>query len=201
MNGEEDLSPGRAQPGHWWRRRRRSALVIAMLVLLALVGAGVYTDLSSTNAGVVSPLVDRSDSPAPEFSLPELVQPSRTMSLTGFRGKPLVVNFWASWCDPCQTEMPLLEAAYRSQHGVVQFLGIDTDDTRKAALAFLARVHVTYPSLSLRQQGRVSTAYDLVGLPITVFISARGILVGRHLGQLNAATLAAALHLAFGARR
>ncbi len=143
-------------------------------------------------------LIDRTDRPAPKFSLPEVLVPSRQLTLADFRGRPLVLNFWASWCYPCQTEMPLLESAYRSARGAVQFVGVDTDDTRKAAAAFLARTHVSYVSLFMPRPGPVSTSYQLEGLPITVFISARGRVLGRHVGQLNAATLKAALDLAFG---
>jgi cytochrome c biogenesis protein CcmG, thiol:disulfide interchange protein DsbE len=177
----------------------RWAPLVALAVLAVLAGAGIYIDLSSRgNAAVVDPLVDRTDKPAPPFSLPELANPGRTMALTDFSRKPLVVNFWASWCFPCQTEMPLLESAYRSEHGRVQFLGIDTDDKRGTAIRFLARVRVTYPSLFMPQRGPVATSYDVVGLPITIFISSDGTLVGRHIGQLNAPTLRAALRLAFG---
>jgi hypothetical protein len=94
--------------------------------------------------------------------------------------------------------MPLLESAYRSARGAVQFIGVDTDDTRRAAAAFLARTHVSYVSLFMPRPGPVSNAYQLVGLPITVFISAGGRVLGRHVGQLNAPTLRVALALAFG---
>ena len=93
------------------------------------------------------------------------------MSLADFKRDPLVINFWASWCYPCQTEMPLLESAYRSDHGTVRFLGIDTDDTRHAAISFLVRLHITYPSLFMPEHSPVTTSYGLIGLPITVFVS------------------------------
>jgi cytochrome c biogenesis protein CcmG/thiol:disulfide interchange protein DsbE len=166
-----------------------------------LVGAGLYAGLTGSGSGtsVNEPLVDRTQRPAPNFSLPELAWPGRRMSLADFRGKPLVVNFWASWCYPCQTEMPLLEGAFRSERGAVQFLGIDTNDVRSAALGFLERVHVTYPSLVLSDPASpVAASYGLVGLPITFFISPEGTVMGRHIGQMNAATLQAALELAFG---
>jgi cytochrome c biogenesis protein CcmG/thiol:disulfide interchange protein DsbE len=166
-----------------------------------LVGAGLYADLAGPGAGggVIDPLVDRTHTPAPGFSLPELLSPSRSMSLADYRGKPLVVNFWASWCYPCQTEMPLLEAAFRSEKGHIEFLGIDTNDSRGAALRFLKRDRVTYPSLVLSQKGSpVVSLYGLIGLPITLFISPQGTLMGRHIGPMNAATLKAALDLAFG---
>jgi cytochrome c biogenesis protein CcmG/thiol:disulfide interchange protein DsbE len=171
------------------------------MLLTTLVGAGLYADLARSGAGegVIDPLVDRTQTPAPGFSLPELLAPSRSMSLADFRGKPLVVNFWASWCYPCQTEMPLLESAFRSERGRVEFLGIDTNDSRGAALRFLKRVHVTYPSLVLSERASpVVTLYGLIGLPITFFVSPQGTLMGRHIGPMNAATLKAALALAFG---
>jgi cytochrome c biogenesis protein CcmG, thiol:disulfide interchange protein DsbE len=177
---------------------RRGILLVAVVVLAALAGVGVYTVVSSGNNAVTDPLVDRTDQPAPAFSLPDLLSPDRQMTLADFGGRPLVINFWASWCYPCQTEMPLLESAFRSDHGAVQFLGIDTDDKRGAAIRFLDRVHVTYPSLFMPERGPVAVSYDLIGLPITVFVSANGTLVGRHIGQLNGPTLRAAIMLAFG---
>jgi cytochrome c biogenesis protein CcmG/thiol:disulfide interchange protein DsbE len=180
------------------RRRKRWLFASTSLAVSVLVVGAVVADLSHSGTGVVYPLVDRTDRPAPRFSLPEVLAPGRQLTLADFRGRPLVLNFWASWCYPCQTEMPLLESASRSARGAVQFIGVDTDDTRKAAAAFLARTHVSYVSLFMPRPGPVSTAYQLVGLPITVFISARGRVLGRHIGQLDAATLKAALDLAFG---
>ncbi len=181
-------------------RRRRWRLAGTAIAVSALVVGALVAYLSHSGTGVVYALIDRTDRPAPKFSLPEVLVPSRELTLADFRGRPLVLNFWASWCYPCQTEMPLLESAYRSARGAVQFVGVDTDDTRKAAAAFLARTHVSYVSLFMPRPGPVSTSYQLEGLPITVFISARGRVLGRHVGQLNAATLKAALDLAFGSQ-
>ncbi len=189
---------GRADKRPHLARRKRWALAGAAVAVSALIAGAVITDLSHSETGVVYALIDRTDRPAPTFSLPEVLVPSRQLSLADFRGRPLVLNFWASWCYPCQTEMPLLESAFRSARGAVQFVGVDTNDTRKAAAAFLARTHVSYVSLFMPRPGPVSTSYQLVGLPITVFISARGRVLGRHVGQLNDATLKAALDLAFG---
>ncbi|MBF6558301.1 MAG: TlpA family protein disulfide reductase [Acidimicrobiales bacterium] len=124
--------------------------------------------------------------------------PGKTISLAALRGKPLVVNFWASWCIPCRTEMPLLEQAFRSEHGRVRFLGIDANDTSSAARTFLNQVHVTYPAVS-DADGSVALQYKLFGLPTTVFISSSGKTMGRHIGELQAGTLRAALKEAFNA--
>ena len=193
-SGSKGPSERRSRPG----RRKRWALRGTAVAVSALAVAAVFADLSQPTTGVVYALVDRTDRPAPAFSLPEVLRPSRQLTLSDFRGRPLVLNFWASWCYPCQTEMPLLESAYRSAGGAVEFVGVDTDDTRKAAAAFLARTRVSYVSLFMPRRGPVSASYQLVGLPITVFISAGGRELGRHVGQLNAATLKAALAQAFG---
>ena len=192
--------PGQVDDGPAVGRRRGWRLAGTAIAVSALVVGAIVAYLSHSGTGVVYALIDRTDRPAPTFSLPEVLVPSRQLTLADFRGRPLVLNFWASWCYPCQTEMPLLESAYRSARGAVQFVGVDTDDSRKAAAAFLARTHVSYMSLFMPRPGPVSTSYQLEGLPITVFISARGRMLGRHVGQLNAATLRAAMDLAFGRR-
>jgi peroxiredoxin len=92
--------------------------------------------------------------------------------------------------------MPLLEQAFQAEHGRVQFLGIDANDTPGAARAFLDQVHVTYPAAS-DPNGSVATQFSLFGLPTTLFISASGTIVGRYIGQLHSDTLRAALEEAF----
>lgn len=149
------------------------------------------------SGGGRSELSDRSGGPAPAFSLTMVTDAGRTVRLSQFAGRDLVVNFWASWCFPCQQEMPVLERASVSLRGKVSFLGIDTNDSRAAALGFLGRVHVTYPT-AFDPGGRTSGAFGLFGLPTTVFVSPRGTVIGRHSGQLDSAGLRAALTEAFG---
>lgn len=170
------------------------AMVVA---LLGLVGGALYAVLSSSGDGSESALVGRTEAPAPQFSLPSIGSASETIALRSFRGHDLVVNFWASWCIPCRTEMPLLQSSYRSEKGKVMFVGIDSNDTRGAARAFLSRVKVTYPT-AFDPDGQVAQAYGLFGLPETVFISTGGRMLGRHIGQLDSASLVAALQEAFG---
>jgi len=166
---------------------------------LVLVGGGLYAALTRSDSAVSIVLVDRTNRPAPVVSLADLLTPDRTISSADFRGRDLVVNFWASWCVPCETEMPLLESAYRVDHGRVTFLGVDTNDTRTAAVAFLAKVKVTYDVAS-DPHGSLATRYRLFGLPTTVFISPSGKVLGRHIGQMTTTTLDAALREAFGSK-
>ena len=132
--------------------------------------------------------------PAPTFALPDLTDPSATLSLAQLRGRPVLVNFWASWCVPCRKEMPVLEATYRRVGGRVAFLGVDTNDTRAAALSFLRQTGVTYPS-AYDPHGTAATAYGLFGLPTTVFVSPEGRILERNVGALSSGSLAQGIAL------
>ena len=177
---------------------RRPWLVgLVIVVALSAISIVAVEVLSPASTADPANLEGPTGRPAPAFALPGLQRPADVVSLASFRGRPLVINFWSSWCIPCRTEMPLLESAFRSGGGKVAFVGIDTNDTSDAADAFIAQVHVTYP-LASDPRSDLSVPYGLVGLPITVFISPSGKILGRHIGQLNAGTLQADLRAAFG---
>jgi cytochrome c biogenesis protein CcmG/thiol:disulfide interchange protein DsbE len=198
QNETLDVSEIEGQPMPAPGRRMRRLITLALAIAVALVSVAVWQALSSSDQSSSSALVGPRGMAAPPFALAKVSHPSQTLSLSDFRGRDLVINFWASWCVPCRTEMPLLEASFRSERGKVVFVGIDTNDTSNAAQAFLARVHVTYPAVS-DPNGNTAVAYGLFGLPTTVFISPSGRIVGRHIGQLRADTLRAAMQEAFGA--
>ncbi len=181
-----------------WRngnsKRRFATLGTAVLTVFVAVALlqGIFSSQSKTS----NVLVGRTEKLAPSFTLANLANPLNQVSLSAFRGKPLVLNFWASWCVPCRTEMPLLERAYRTEKGKVLFLGVDSNDTPSAGLAFYRHVHATYPAVS-DPKGTIATRYGLFGLPTTVFISPSGRIIGRFIGQLHTNTLLAALKEAF----
>ncbi len=181
-----------------WRSRssKRRFAALGIVVLTVFVVGALLQGIFSSQSKTSNVLVGRTEKLAPSFTLANLANPSNQVSLSAFRGKPLVLNFWASWCVPCRTEMPLLERAYRAEKGKVQFLGVDSNDTPSAGLAFYRHVHVTYPAAS-DPKGTIATRYGLFGLPTTVFISPSGKIVGRFIGQLHANTLLAALKEAF----
>ena len=134
---------------------------------------------------------------APPWSLPELGLPAKTVSLSQFRGRPVVVNFWASWCPPCRKEMPTLAATAGRLAGKVDFVGVDTNDNRSAALAFAAKTGVTYP-LAFDPHGSVASTYGVYGLPTTIFVSPRGRLLARQVGALTEGRLDQLLAEMFG---
>jgi thiol-disulfide isomerase/thioredoxin len=172
---EPASEPGRAPkrgPG-WLRSWRWRALAFALIVLVAVFGA-ILTSGRAAQPGA-----------APSFSVARLGQAGSTVSLSDFRGRPVVMNFFASWCPPCREELPTLSAAQRRVGGSVAFVGIDVSDSTPAALALVRSSGVSY-SLGVDPDYKVADSlYHLRGLPSTVFIDAKGNISGTVLGQLS----------------
>jgi cytochrome c biogenesis protein CcmG/thiol:disulfide interchange protein DsbE len=103
----------------------------------------------------------------------------------------VILNFFASWCAPCQKETPLLARFYRGSHHQPLIIGIDANDARRHALAFVARNRVGYPVVVDPFPGKTAIAYGLPGLPATLFLDSRHRIVRRKYGPVTAAELAA----------
>jgi cytochrome c biogenesis protein CcmG/thiol:disulfide interchange protein DsbE len=117
--------------------------------------------------------------PAPSFDLRRLDAPG-TISLASLRGKPAVINFFASWCEPCKGEASVLEDAWRQYKGRVTFIGIDYHDVTSDGRRFLRAHDITYPTVQ-DGSGDVADRYGVTGVPETYFVDARGRLVGTHI--------------------
>jgi cytochrome c biogenesis protein CcmG/thiol:disulfide interchange protein DsbE len=133
---------------------------------------------------------------APAFRFSRLDAPERTVSLSDYRGRPVVVNFWASWCVPCQKEMPAFQAAAADLEGRVAFVGVNEQDFRDSALALQTKTGVRYPS-GFDSAGKMMQAYGLRGLPATAFISSDGALLELHTGQIDGPDLRATISRLF----
>jgi cytochrome c biogenesis protein CcmG/thiol:disulfide interchange protein DsbE len=118
--------------------------------------------------------------PAPNFTL-RRIDGAGKLDLASLRGKPVVLNFWASWCVPCKGEAKLLEQAWRQYRssGVV-FVGVDYHDVASDARTFLTHHGITYPTVQ-DGSGMIGDRYGLTGVPETYFIDRRGRLVGSHI--------------------
>ncbi len=116
-----------------------------------------------------------------------------SVALASYVGRPLVVNEWASWCVPCRTEMPLLEATDRQLAGRATVVGVSSDTNRAGLVTAARRAGVTYPLL-VDKDAAVQGDLGVVGLPTTLFFDAKGHLVATHTGQLSASALRTELH-------
>jgi len=116
-----------------------------------------------------------------------------TVRLAGLRGTPTLVNVWASWCEPCRKEMPMLQAAHRRWGASIRMLGVDSRDESSAAAAFLTATGVTYPQ-AIDNAGQLPGRLGSPGLPVTIGIDADGNVVYQHAGKLAAADLTAIQH-------
>jgi peroxiredoxin len=120
--------------------------------------------------------------PAPDFTLRTV--DGQTVSLSDFRGKPVMVNFWATWCGPCQVEMPLFRQAYTDHAGELVVLAVDVQEAPEDVRGFVKRNDLTFPVV-LDRDGLVSTLYRVRGLPTTFFVDRDGIVVEAHRGALT----------------
>jgi cytochrome c biogenesis protein CcmG/thiol:disulfide interchange protein DsbE len=122
--------------------------------------------------------------PAPAITTNDLH--GAKVELSSQRGRTVLVNFWASWCIPCQGEFPILQDAL-SRHGDLQVLGVVFEDDAKPAAAFMADHHATWPGL-VDPNHRIADAYGIAqkpGIPVTLLIDAHGVVRGRHLGPFT----------------
>jgi cytochrome c biogenesis protein CcmG, thiol:disulfide interchange protein DsbE len=171
------------------KNKRKRRIVIFCVVSLLNVGllALILTQLLTPATHSVSdPLVGHT---APNFSLVMLHSDSgkNVLSLSNFKGKPIVLNFWASWCQPCKEELPLLENAWKqmqAQKKDIVFLGIDFQESSSDAMSFLQQHGITYLA-GLDTDGSIAYKYGVTSLPQTIFIDRDGTVTSREPRELT----------------
>lgn len=112
----------------------------------------------------------------------------KSLSLAQLRGTPVVLNAWASWCEPCRAELPLLAKAAKQHAGTVEFLGIDVTDESAAAKELMAKTGITYPSL-VDQSGAILASLPGVppkAVPSTLILDSQGRIAVRVIGDIPA---------------
>ena len=176
--------------GSVWASAKRHRLVSAIITLCV---AGSVAAFAWASAG--SPAGPAADPAAAAFSLPVLGHSGQQVALSDYAGKPLIVNFFASWCPPCQQETPLLARFYRAEHGRVALVGLDENDVLANALAFTHRKGVGYP-VGWDPQATAADAYGVSALPQTFFLNAKHRIVEHLYGTVTQAELSKGIALA-----
>jgi cytochrome c biogenesis protein CcmG/thiol:disulfide interchange protein DsbE len=153
--------------------RRAPAIAVAVALLLAGCTGG------SPRAKV--------GRPAPGLEAPAIVEGQR-VDLASFRGRPTLVNFWGSWCDPCRKELPRLVEAEQSGTAVV---GVAVNDSRRRAREMLASFGATWPSADDPDE-KIARRWGVGGgFPVTFAVNAAGVVRGRHFGEMSTEDVAA----------
>ena len=123
---------------------------------------------------------------APDFTLRDIN--GQQVSLSSYKGKVVLLNFWATWCRPCVAEHGVLTAAATRYKGQVRFLGVVYEDTEARIKAYLKRSGAAYPTL-IDEAGKTAIAYGVYGVPETFFIGADGNIKAKHAGALTPQSL------------
>ncbi|MCA8926524.1 MAG: DsbE family thiol:disulfide interchange protein [Alphaproteobacteria bacterium] len=162
--------------------------LIYLLPLLLFAGLAVYLwqGLGKDPSRLPSALIDK---PVPEFNLPPLAgrEPAKPLATANLgHGKPMLVNFFASWCGPCRVEHPILNRLAR-EHGVT-IQGINYKDKPEDGLAFLRRLGDSYDRVAADLDGRVAIDFGVYGIPETFVIDGQGRVRFRNPGPLDEET-------------
>ncbi|MER3397338.1 MAG: hypothetical protein C4315_10300 [Chloroflexota bacterium] len=166
---------------------RRDFLLLAGFTILGAAGCqnlgrlGRFLPGASGSAASSTPA--EPEDLAPDFTLK--LFDGGEFKLSAYRGRPVVLNFWASWCGPCRAEAPVLENAWQQyQDQGVMLVGLAVQDREESARAFIQEFGLTYP-MGLDVGDRVATLYQITGLPTSVFIDGQGRIRHRWVGAIS----------------
>ena len=161
------------------------AAIVVAVALIGLLGYGLGS--KRPDRGIEQALARGEKVKAPVFELPRLGEQGRT-ALSELRGKVVVLNIWASWCDPCRAESPLLERWHRriSGDGEATVLGVDVLDVSSDAKAFVREYDLSYPQLR-DSEDSVRSDYGATGVPETVVIDRQGRIAAVRRGPVDEA--------------
>ena len=175
------------------RSARRHKVLSAIIALCAAGSLTAIGLIGANSGGAARPAVVAA--PVVPACLP-LGHSGPQVALSGYRGQPLIVNFFASWCEPCQKETPLLATFYRAEKGKIALVGLDENDVVSHAATMFTRAQgVSYP-VGWDPAGTVATSYGVSALPQTFFLNARHQVVDRDLRRGDAPGLRRGIALA-----
>jgi cytochrome c biogenesis protein CcmG/thiol:disulfide interchange protein DsbE len=179
------------------RALKLAGQIASVALVAALLGLLVWKVVQNDRTNVASSFTKNHKTKPVDFDLKRLGRPG-SLKLSAFKGKVVVVNFWASWCEPCKSEAPRFQAAYKRYGDRVAFIGVDTADYSSDAGRFLDRYGVTYPNV--RDPDRsVLGKYGGLPIPRTFVISPQWQVTGYIFGEARAADLESAIQKALAA--
>ena len=183
---------------------KKTLLILCLVFVLVLVGAGVlYNAMSediqlgglatmppetqpATEASTIPQETQEATEPpaniAPDFTM--LDMDGNEVTLASFFGKPIVLNFWASWCGPCKMEMPEIQKFYQEYGEDIHFLLVSVDDSLDTAKAFIAENGYTFP-VYFDASSMGAYTYGASSIPLTFFIDAEGNLTAYYMGAMS----------------
>lgn len=162
---------------------RNSKFIFILIIIWAVGSIIVFTGLRDYAPASDSNPVSLASKPAPDFQVELLT--GKKIKLSDFRGKkPVIVNFWASWCGPCRTEAPLLSKIGSEYGDEVEFIGIAINDGKKEAKAFLKEFDINYDN-GMDITGSINKSYKITGIPETFFIDINGDIIDHWIGPID----------------
>lgn len=161
-----------------WKLISAVTLAVVVVAFFALLAFGLANKSPATGRSGVT----RIGKPAPQFSMTLL--DGGEFRLEEHAGRPVVINFWASWCPPCRDESPGFERVWRKYRDTgVLFVGVDIQDTQEEAARYVEEFGLTFPN-GRDPDGKITVDYGVIGLPVTFFIGANGVVEGRWVGAV-----------------
>ena len=155
----------------------KNILLVCFIVLICwLANSNVIADEQSRSIYELDKKIV-----APDFTLKDV--DGKSHKLSDYRGKVVMINFWATWCPPCRFELPSMQRAYEKlKKAGVEFLAINLGEDADTIFTFTADYPVTFPLL-MDLDSSVSNMYPVIGLPTTYFVSPKGRLIYRAIGS------------------
>jgi peroxiredoxin len=176
------------------KSRQASTLVVGVIIgflvgMLFVFGVARFTgppkigDLIQEGAGLAN---FEKDTPAPNFELTSLS--GETVQLSDHRGQIVLINFWTTWCGPCEVEMPTFQSRYEQNNADLVILALNPQDSREDMLAYAAELGLTFPILMDSENSTYRT-YQVPGFPTSYLVDRDGILRVQHVGLMSAEQL------------
>jgi cytochrome c biogenesis protein CcmG/thiol:disulfide interchange protein DsbE len=178
-------------------RLKLAGQVGALGLVVALLGLLVWKVIENDRGNVATKFTQGKQPMAVDFELDRL-NGEGSLQLSSLRGKVVVINFWAAWCDPCKSEAPRFQAAYERYRDRVEFVGVDTADASGQAREFLDDYGVTYPNVR-DPSTKVLDAYGGLPIPRTYVVGPSGRVTGYIFGEARAEELQSAIEKALAA--